>query len=96
MVMKFKNMRRPARAEKVGLSVPPAKKTKISDETSPNTTLHLSSSTSDYDLHVDHLKQSYNSGKWSVTSMALALGETALQRREWISQSNPSGKDINR
>ena len=93
-------MNRPARAEKVGLSVPPAKKKMLNESaSSQSTSSQPSSSTSsssmaDYNLHIGHLKKSYSSGKWSIASLSLALGETAIQRRHWISQANPSVKDI--
>jgi len=84
--MKFINMNRPARAEKVGLSVPPAKKKMLNESaSSQSTSSQPSSSTSsssmaDYNLHIGHLKKSYSSGKWSIASLSLALGETAIQR----------------
>lgn len=74
--MKFKNMRRPARADRANIiDVTPRKKIKI--KKAP-----ILMSTSDTDIA--YIKKCYKSNKWSVKSMVTLLDETAKQRRQWI------------
>ena len=87
---KFKNLRRPARAEKVGIVVPPpSKKMKSVPATVPTFT---ESDTAEYKRHVEYLKHTYNSKKWSLSGMQLLLEQTSEQRRSWIRNESPSVK----
>lgn len=78
--MKFKNLRRPARAEKIGIVVqPPPLKSKKRSELPP-----LQPSASDiaeYERHVEFLQSKYHGKKWSLSSMLTLLEQTAKQRQ---------------
>ena len=90
--MKFRNLRRPARADKAGITVtPPAKKKKEESGESIN------SSPSDmavYNKHVNHITKSYSSNKWSLASMHQLLQETSAERRRWIINDCPCVKEV--
>ena len=87
--MKFKNLRRPARAQKAGIAVPPpAKRVKKDSEDIIVSPIDQEG----YERHLEHIKRSYNSKKWSVPNMAILLEETAIQRRSWITNENPPVK----
>ncbi len=47
-----------------------------------------------YNRHVNFLKQSFNSSKWSLASIASLLEETSSQRRWWISNQKPSVETV--
>ena len=88
---KFKNLRRPARAEKAGIAVPPpSKKVKSVPVTVPTFT---ESDTAEYNRHVEYLKHTYNSKKWSLSGMQLLLEQTS-KRRSWIQNEGPSVKSV--
>ena len=81
--MKLKNLRRPVRAEKAGISVPPPTKKFKSDkpvaiDSSP---LDLA----DYEKHIKHLQKNYSSRKWSTASIMTLLELTSVECRRWIS-----------
>ena len=99
--MKFKNLRRPSRAEKVGITLkPPAKKIRIeSDEdTAPGTHIKSpqtsSSDMAEYKKHVRYIQKTYTSQKWSLASLTSLLGETAIIRRKWINEEGPPVEEI--
>ena len=81
---KFKNLRRPVRAEKAGIAVPPpmkrAKKITFTD--------------SEYKRHVQYLKLTYNSKKWTLSGIKVVLEQTSQQRRTWIKNEDPSVKEV--
>ena len=55
--MKFKNLRRPSRAQKAGIVVPPAsKRAKLSE---PSPAAPSTSSTAEYERHIAFLQQSF-------------------------------------
>lgn len=87
---KFKNLRRPARAEKAGITndVPVCeKKRKVEvpslEEPSP-------SDIAEYDENCKYLQKVYSSQKWTEVGMATLLEETADQRNKWITKENPT------
>ena len=90
--MKFKNLRRPPRAEKVGIVILPLN-AKAKDEVGGSDGQSVSAKLEDddetYNQHVKFLKQSFNSSKWSLASIANLLEETSSQRRWWISNQKP-------
>ena len=89
---KFKNLRRPARAEKAGIAVPPPlKKAKRVPVTVPTFT---ESDAAEYKRHVEYLKHTYNSKKWSLSGMQILLQQTSEQRRNWIQNEGPSVKAV--
>jgi hypothetical protein len=89
---KFKNLRRPNRAQKAGIIVPPpSKRAKIP---SPTPASPSASDTAEYDRHVSFLQRSFMSKKWSLASMLTVLEETAELRRTWIREENPSVSEI--
>ena len=90
--MKFKNLRRPARAEKAGIQLPPQKKAKMDSSDSASTS--SDADVVEYDQHVKYLQKCYISQKWSLASMATLLKQTATLRRKWIFESNPPIKEI--
>ena len=86
-MMKFMNIRRPARASKVDIPVPPLKRAKTETNLSP-------SSVAEYESHIKHLQKSYKSNKWSLSSMIALLEATSTQRRLWINKENPPVSEI--
>lgn len=93
---KFKNLRRPERASKAGIAVPPAPK-KARVAVSEESDVELSSSASsmaEYERHVQFLQESYSSKRWSLSSMLTLLKETADKRREWIQTTGPSVEQL--
>lgn len=93
---KFKNLRRPARARKAGITVPPpAKKKKDEGSIEPSGSIGPSlSDLAEYDQHINHIQKCYSSQKWSVASMTQLLQETAVERRRWIREDCPSVKEV--
>ena len=90
--MKFRNLRRPARAHVVP---PPAKKKKNGGSLgSSGSTAPSLSDMAEYDQHVNHIKKSYTSQKWSIATMSQLLQETATERRRWIREDCPSVKEV--
>ena len=94
--MKFKNLRRPSRAEKAGIGLkPPTKKIRVEDEDQPSTSTEASSSDkAEYDKHVKFLHKTYSSQKWSMVSITSLLCETAVLRRKWIMEDGPPVQDV--
>ena len=90
---KFKNLSRPARADKAGISVPPPLKKAKRIPVSTMATF-TDSDTAEYKLHVEYLKQTYNSKKWSLSGMQTLLEQTSNQRRSWIKNDGPSVKEV--
>ena len=91
---KFKNLRRPDRASKAGIAVPPAPKKArivISLESPKGPS---SSSMAEYERHIQFLQESYSSNKWSLSSMLTLVKETADKCREWIQTTGPSVKQV--
>ena len=91
--MKFKNLRRPGRSQKAGLSVPPppAKKQKNDYHRSfTPTASHLA----EYEQYVTHLIKVYTSKKWSLAYMVSLLELTAKLRRQWIKEELPSVSEV--
>lgn len=87
--MKFKNLRRPTRATKAGIIVSPVKKT--SSEPKPKDDM---SCVEELERHIAFLKRSYNSKKWSLSSMLSLMEQTAYWRREWIKNEGPSVQQV--
>lgn len=85
--MKFKNLRQPARAKKVDVSVPPLKRANTKVDLSPL-------SVPEYESHIKHLQKSYKSNKWSLSSMIALLEATSTQRRLWINKESPPVSEI--
>ena len=83
--MKFKNLRRPGRAEKVGIEVLPPEKEKD---------MSSASDKAEYEKHIKQIKKCYSSQKWSVANMTILLEETASQRRQWISEKYPPVTEV--
>lgn len=83
--MKFKNLRRPSRAEKVGIVVLPPETEKYKSSASDK---------AEYEKHIKQIKKCYSSQKWSVANMAILLEETAFLRRQWISERCPSVLEV--
>ena len=86
--VKFKNLRRPDRARKAGIVVPPARpkipsSSEVVDEPSP-------SLIAEYERHIQFLQRSYASKKWSLASMVTLMEQTAVLRRECIKKEGPS------
>ena len=93
--MKFKNLRRPARATKAGVKVPPLTKKKLLKEAAATSASNASASDmAEYKQHVSHIQKSYASHNWSLPSMVILLELTASQRRKWITAENPSVMEI--
>ena len=90
--MKFKNLRRPSRSEKVGIKVSPAPKRMKVD--TADSTVPSASDEAAYDRHVKHLQKIYDSQKWSVSRLMSLMEETAVVRRQWITSECPSVKTI--
>lgn len=88
--MKFKNLRRPARAKAAGIVIePPAAKKARKDKEDDVAVDHVG-----YERHVEYLQNSYASKKWSVVNMMTLLEQTAYQRRKWIFDESPSISEI--
>ena len=89
LLMKFKNLRRPSRAEKVGIVVqsPLQKANKKSNKEIQQPS---ASDIAEYERHIEFLQTKYNAKKWSLTSMVTLLQQTSKQRRLWILNENPS------
>ena len=92
MRTKFKNLRRPDRADKAGIVIPPPapKKVKVCDDVSEQS----HSSTAEYERHIQYIQHSYSSKKWSFASMVTLMEQTADRRREWITTEGPSVKEV--
>lgn len=90
---KFKNLRRPARADKAGITVPPPlKRTKRMP--CPAVATFTDSDIAEYKQHVDYLKHTYNSKKWSLSGIKMLLEQTSQQRKAWIKNENPTVKAL--
>ena len=86
---KFKNLRRPARAQKTGITVEPyPKKRKTAVD------VFTESEDAEYKRHIEYLKQTYKSKKWSLSGMLILLEQTSKQRRSWIQVDCPPVKEI--
>ena len=85
--MKFKNLRRPGRAYKAGIVVPPSKKPKVTAEQS-------ASDLAEYEQHISQIKKSYSSHKWSVGNLATLLELTSILCRQWINEESPTVKEV--
>ena len=86
-------MRRPSRSGKAGITIsPPSKHSKKQDDA--NSIALGSNDPNAYERNVEFLQQSFHSKKWSVSSMTVLLGETAKQRRHWITTESPPVKAI--
>ena len=92
--MKFRNLRRPARAEKAGVTVPPPTKKFKKASTAAVVQPPSVSEEAEYKHHVQFIKHSYSSKKWSHASMLTLLKQTAKQRQRWIDSECPSVKDV--
>ena len=92
--MKFKNLRRPSRSEKAGIEVSPAAKRIKVDTTESTVSTPSASDEAAYDRHVKHLQKVYDSQKWSVPRLTSLMEETAVVRRQWITNECPPVKVI--
>jgi len=88
--MKFKNLRRPARAKAAGIIIDPPAAKKARTDNEDNVAVDRVG----YERHVEYLQNSYASKKWSVVNMMTLLEQTAHQRREWIFNESPSISEI--
>ena len=88
--MKFKNLRRPCRAAKAGITVSCPKPSQDDADTIPLG----SDDPNAYERNVQFLQRSFHSKKWSVSSMTVLLSETAKQRKHWITTECPPVKAI--
>lgn len=89
---KFKNIRRPSRAERAGIEVP-EKKRKL--EVPPqNTEQPTASDLAEYEEHCQHLNKVYESHKWTVAGMTTLMEVTAKQRSMWIKEESPTVTSI--
>lgn len=94
---KFKNLRRPDRASKAGIVVPPPPqkaKTAVSTGISEYSEEPSSSLVAEYERHIQFLQRSYASKKWSVSSMITLMEQTADMRREWVQKDEPSVSQV--
>ena len=92
LLMKFKNLRRPARAEKAGVVAQP-----FPPKTSKQCMQTIEPSASDkaeYERHTEFLRMKYQSKKWSIPSILTLLQQTADMRRMWIKSENPTVKTV--
>ena len=94
LCQKFKNLRRPSRSEKAGITIDPDatvpdKKRKVEASIKEEPTLSLSD-IEEYNEHCKHLQKVYYSHKWTEVGMATLLEETAAQRTKWILQESPT------
>ena len=90
---KFKNLRRPSRASSSGIVVePPQKKLKTTSIT--HVAKSSESDIAEYTRHVEYLRQTYESKKWSLSGMKILLEETSKQRRSWVETDCPAVKEI--
>ena len=89
---KFKNLRRPARADKAGIVPSPLKKPKRN--VAPTAATYSESDVAEYKRHVDFLKHTYNSKKWSLSSVKVLLEQTSEHRRMWIRSDTPPVKEV--
>lgn len=71
LVSKFKNLRRPSRASRVGVCI----------ESEKNKTEMLHSD--EYERHIKELNRQY-SGKWVLSSLLSLMNVTEANRRHWI------------
>jgi hypothetical protein len=87
---KFKNLRRPARAQKSDIVVePPQKRPKAARQE-----VVTESDLAEYRRHVTYLQQTYQSKKWTLSGMQLLLEQTSKQRTSWIHNDSPSVKEV--
>ena len=91
---KFINIHRPERANKAGITVPPATKKAKIDSSAETTNKPSSSLMAEYERHVSFLKRSYLSKRWPRSSMITLMEQTAHIRREWIKTEGPTVKQI--
>ena len=96
MRTKFRNLRRPSRAEKAGIAVPPPPKKfkKASVDSITAVQAPSESDIAEYTRHIEFIRRSYQSKRWSQKSMITLLQQTAKQRRSWIKNECPSVKDV--
>lgn len=90
---KFKNLRRPDRASKAGIVVPPPPqkpKTAASTGISEYSKEPSSSLVAEYERHIQFPQRSYASKNWSVSIMITLMEQTADMRREWVQKHEPS------
>ena len=94
---KFKNLRRPERAAKLGVRPLPKKRREDDDTTAPTNAGSVTPSVSDleqYERHVQHLQKLYRGRKWVASQLSSLLHETFPLRRKWITEENPTAKDV--
>ena len=94
LIQKFKNLRRPERAEKAGIEIPPAKRRRGDEEATSSSPSPSASDRAEYDKHIQRLQKTYTLQKWSLANMSSLLDETATQHRWWIMEDCPSVKDV--
>ena len=88
--MKFKNLRRPSKAQKSGIVIqPPQKRVKTA-----TVEMFTDSDAADNKRHIQYLQQTYHSKKWSLCGMKLLLEQTSKQRRSWIQNDSPPVKEV--
>ena len=88
---KFKNLRRPYRAEKLGIVVPPVpKRAKVASPHASPVAVQSDSNIAEYERHISFLQRSFQSSRWSMGSVMTVLADTAQQRRHWIQERSPS------
>ena len=75
MRTKFRNLRRPSRAEKAGIAVPPPPKKfkKASVDSITAVQAPSESDIAEYTRHIEFIRRSYQSKRWSQKSMITLL-----------------------
>ena len=89
--MKFKNLRRPSKAQKSGIVIqPPQKRVKTA-----TVEMFTDSDAAEYKRHIQYLQQTYHSKKVvPLWYMQLLLEQTSKQRRSWIQINSPPVKEV--
>ena len=73
--------------------MPVAKKLKL-DATPISTKWLTASGKAELNLTIDYMQKSYNTDKWTVTAAVHMLEQTALYRKQWITDESPTVKEI--
>ena len=72
--MKFKNLRRPSRSAKAGITISSKKPVGI------HSTSSGSGDSDAYERNIEFLQRSFHSKKWTVSAMSVLLDKTAKQQ----------------
>lgn len=94
---RFKNIRRPQRAAKLGLTIIKKAKTEETESEASLTVTEAAPSCSDldeYERHVRRIQKLYSGRKWVMSQFSILLVETFSIRRKWILEDSPSAEDV--